>query len=722
MADQLTGFHKLTSWLNKKGLRIDLDTGTLLYCCAVRHKIPYEAGDYGPSVRAFQRLLIVLHVVNKWTFTSILDGKSPEEKLHEHARRQNREGSIKITSTYIAMCAKVCREMLLDYVVAPEEADMQVGRRHSNIIAMGRDSDLIGYGHRLVVMIDSYHAEKFRIIDLTVPVDECTKDELPLYYYYNKYGCRVIHWWAAVMGCDVSENQFGIQDIGRETLLKALESFENKPPSLLTEATVAEVLVKSKPFIARIFGATAKIQGELERVCHWFTKRGTYYDTSGNVYAINGELKKRSNRTTHDHMVGYIDPKTGAAFTGDQNKHLERMKSHNLLHKSYVDKEQINGLSLPEGKATAAKCTVDELKAIIIARGGTVTGKDGNALKRNELICLVNRYFRFEKQNTINAVYFDRSRKGNGIFTKLDTGGRVSVPGIINNLLKTGEHEPSIQKLFTDLLQSFEQGKVTDDYTTISLSAPDLKENFIWESFAHVGDSTSQKTIRDGLWKVMEMQERIYHAIVNADDGKSMYIISKQQASQTHDETTRKKTPAGEKPLRAEYLVMMHLAIQKTTQASHGHTLGLVVRIMRSYCGLCKAGCGMCIHRSGALWMQHMHWGEGRPTPKPPTADFCPWVPGSNCERTCTTLLPACRTTIQKLPSSNEEARRKSESGHKKTMHVGESARYDWHGGDKRVLAITNSQEYTSKERLMPLFLELQAATQEQSSNDEYIN
>ncbi|KAL7453440.1 hypothetical protein ACHAWC_006850 [Mediolabrus comicus] len=187
MADQLTGFDKLTKWLKKKGLSIDLDTGTLLYCCANRHKIPYAAGDYVPAVRAFQRMLIVLDVVNKWKFTSILDGKSPEEKLHEHARRQNKEGSIRITSTYIAMCAKVCREMLLDYVVAPEEADMQVGRRNNNIIAMGCDSDLIGYGHRFVVVIDSYHGEKFRIIDLTVPVDEYTKDELPLYYYYNKF-------------------------------------------------------------------------------------------------------------------------------------------------------------------------------------------------------------------------------------------------------------------------------------------------------------------------------------------------------------------------------------------------------------------------------------------------------------------------------------------------------------------------------------------------------
>lgn len=128
----------------------------------------------------------------------------------------------------------------------------------------------------------------------------------------------------------------------------------------------------------------------------------------------------------------------------------------------------------------------------------------------------------------------------------------------------------------------------------------------------------------------------------------------------------------------------------------------------------------MCTHRSGALWMQHIHWGEGRPTPKPATSDFCPWVPGSNSKRTCTTLLPASRTTMQKLPTSNEEAKRKRDSGHKKNMHAGETARYDWHGGDERILNVINSKEYTSKDRLMPLFLALQEASEELSSDDEY--
>lgn len=67
--------------------------------------------------------------------TAILDGTSPAEKAFEHQRRGDKEDSITINSTYIAMCAKVCRTMFIDFVVAPEEADMQVGRRDKSTIA-----------------------------------------------------------------------------------------------------------------------------------------------------------------------------------------------------------------------------------------------------------------------------------------------------------------------------------------------------------------------------------------------------------------------------------------------------------------------------------------------------------------------------------------------------------------------------------------------------------
>jgi hypothetical protein len=48
--------------------------------------------------------------------------------------------------------------------------------------------------------------------------------------------------------------------------------------------------------------------------------------------------------------------------------------------------------------------------------------------------------------------------------------------------------------------------------------------------------------------------------------------------------------------------------------------------------------------------MQLLHWGEGRPTPKPSTVDFCPLITGSSCKRECSTLLPAARNSIMQQP------------------------------------------------------------------------
>ena len=102
-----------------------------------------------------------------------------------------------------------------------------------------------------------------------------------------------------------------------------------------------------------------------------------------------------------------------------------------------------------------------------------------------------------------------------------------------------------------------------------------------------------------------------------------MFIISKQRASQVRDEKTRNKTAPGEKPKLAEYLVMIQLLVQPTTIESHGHTLGIMTHVMRSYCATCKAGCGMFYHRALLHWMKHLHWGEYRPTdPKACNVDF----------------------------------------------------------------------------------------------------
>jgi 5'-3' exonuclease len=149
MESTITGFEKLKVLRNRS---IDIDSGTLIYTCAFRHRTAYNAGDYLPAVREFQRTLIVLTKIEKWNInTVVFDGVPPEEKAHEHRRRRQKADSIVITSTFIAMCVKVCKKLFINYVVAPQEADMQVCRRDDNTILVCRDSDGVAYGHTYIV-------------------------------------------------------------------------------------------------------------------------------------------------------------------------------------------------------------------------------------------------------------------------------------------------------------------------------------------------------------------------------------------------------------------------------------------------------------------------------------------------------------------------------------------------------------------------------------------
>ena len=70
------------------------------------------------------------------------------------------------------------------------------------------------------------------MFDMTVPVTDEIKDKYPLYCYYHKHGLKNLHWWAAVMGCDISENEYGFRGAGRKAFLNALASFDsaNAPP------------------------------------------------------------------------------------------------------------------------------------------------------------------------------------------------------------------------------------------------------------------------------------------------------------------------------------------------------------------------------------------------------------------------------------------------------------------------------------------------------------
>ena len=171
MADSCFSFSKLIELQDTKD-PIDIDSSTLVFLCALKYKDTYKAGNYIPAVPKFHRQIIVLDLVYKWKYTCIFDGCPPAEKAHEHRRHSEKEDSIRINSTCIAMHVIICKRCFVKYTVAPTEADMQVGRRNKSTIVVCRDSDEVAYGNKYIVMVDSYSKEAYRIIDTNQPNTE----------------------------------------------------------------------------------------------------------------------------------------------------------------------------------------------------------------------------------------------------------------------------------------------------------------------------------------------------------------------------------------------------------------------------------------------------------------------------------------------------------------------------------------------------------------------
>ena len=98
--------------------------------------------------------------------------------------------------------------------------------------------------------------------------------------------------------------------------------------------------------------------------------------------------------------------------------------------------------------------------------------------------------------------------------------------------------------------------------------------------------------------------------------------------------------------------------------------------------------------------MQYLHWGEGRATPKPENSVFCSWIPGSQSNRKCSTVLSAGHLRIERLPRLDIEAQAKLDRGQRYDMREGLDAYYDVFGGDSKKWEMVNDPRFTSSSRL----------------------
>ena len=138
---------------------------------------------------------------------------------------------------------------------------------------------------------------------MRTPVTEEMKVNLPLYYYFPKYGWCVIHWWAAAfLGCDISPEESGLVGIGRVTYIQALCEFDEEGAQELRAKPFAEKLRRLARCECRASYSTKHIANELERVARWFTSGGTFYGDDGNLRSVSGKLLAKASQATRRHM------------------------------------------------------------------------------------------------------------------------------------------------------------------------------------------------------------------------------------------------------------------------------------------------------------------------------------------------------------------------------------------------------------------------------------
>jgi hypothetical protein len=167
------------------------------------------------------------------------------------------------------------------------------------------------------------------------------------------------------------------------------------------------------------------------------------------------------------------------------------------------------------------------------------------------------------------------------------------------------------------------------NYDNIARVAPELKADFIYKSFGHIGSSINEKNIGDAFSRCLYLEEPTYHAIALDHDSNTCIILCKAVASMIRDEKTRKKTPDGEPPKKKEYLLIMKLRYEPTDQITNMHNLGIFTELLETYCTGCVAGQGHCRHGPERLWYQYHHWTPERMgIERPQTLDACGWAPG----------------------------------------------------------------------------------------------
>jgi hypothetical protein len=430
------------------------------------------------------------------------------------------KNNIRNTGEYISICAKVCAELGVPYIVSPWEADVQVvfTRRCNDLVIVTGDADILAYGHKKVVVVKSWriNRESFRFFDLSSQSknnDNCHV----LYRAYCLFGVVVFQVWAAVVGCDISVKGSGVNGVGVSTLEQSLEQMLQVSGGTFDIAHFSQLMHSNAPQKDTL-SSVDEISSELHCVIQWFASEGSFYDDHGNVISVgdDGKVVHAVTPNQRYHMLGKRNPKSpfGADALPDRSQQkVDAYKAANMYHNSLAEGIDERG-SLPPGRESLEQCKVTEMQKMVIARGGSIKDTSGRNINKKELVLLLKQYLFVEEEVPSQRVIFDRDRTTNGLFAQINTDNGANVPKIISEIIQATSATSGI---LLEVHGPLGNNKFKDDFDYIALNSPELKETTIRAFFMHIGYSQDQKTIGTSMRRVMDLDAIMYHAIADGD-------------------------------------------------------------------------------------------------------------------------------------------------------------------------------------------------------------
>ena len=284
-------FYDAGNKLQLVGKVVPIDAASALWQFAARHGYDFLHGNFIPALSEWAHWIHHLRSICGWKLKVIMDGRENVDKAPEAGRRaarakaakeaNNITGKIKNTPEYIIYALKVCKLMQIDVIVSAYEADPQAAYEaiKKELIPVTGDSDFLGYGVKKLILVKGFHYEWYRIIDMTVEVNQ---GEYPLYDLYNVHGTIVFQLYAGCRGCDFTEVQSGISGIGFNTFIELAEKAGEEGE--LNAETLAATIWEDKNVIAtnNDFKSAAEVQQYLQHVVDVYCN-GLVYDERGTL-------------------------------------------------------------------------------------------------------------------------------------------------------------------------------------------------------------------------------------------------------------------------------------------------------------------------------------------------------------------------------------------------------------------------------------------------------